>query len=385
MRPFLVILLFALSRAGAETIPLDPAIAMDQLSSRFRTGAVAERVVVRVNSESQVRGEDAIARFEPGASAPTMRLSLGMLGVWSDGRVVRLFDREDEQAYLERPVERGDVVAALEDLIPPLPLPHLRLAYPGEGVSALTPYCAGVLWNDAQIDAATGGMTMGGKSDRAEVLLIADGSGRIGRMLTTLDQGRASIELNCEPLESKEDGPIDFAIARRERVEDISDFRPRGARVEVGDAMPALGLRIWRDNQHVVEEPGGPCAVFLIRNWCPGCSPRAGYEAARLVGSESPEFSAFVGLILSPNEPNESAVVDGCEQEAGAIDVRRGTDAPQTLLRFTSESDHVLIVLDRSNRVVAIEPLRPSIPGAPVDTAQVDRLAGLMRRGLARE
>ncbi|MBL8747401.1 MAG: hypothetical protein JNK58_13730 [Phycisphaerae bacterium] len=382
MLRFLALTFLLALPARAEVIPLDPAIAFDDLAAHYRRGPHHERIEVRVTRDGTTRAEPILLRIEP---PDTLQVTLNDLTVWSDGTVLRLFDRQDEQAYVEHPVERRDLIGALNAAIPPLPLPQIALAFADKPDRALTDYTRGVHWSNASVDDAVRPAitTIKGASDRAEVSLTADAStGRVLGMRTVIDGGRTIIELTSQPLAQAETPPLGIDVARRTRVSDPSSFRPRGSKVLVGDTLPVFGFTVWRNDENLTEEPAGPAAVIFIRHWQPGTSPRAAYEAARALAAERPGFQPFIALIFEVGEPNESAIADGVKQEAEPIEVHRAYDPDRSIVRFSEAARQLLVVIDREQIVRAVEPLTPREPGAPIDPAEVERLKSLMRRAI---
>ncbi len=369
--------------ALGEVIPLDPAIAFDDLAAHYRRAPSAERIEVRATSNGQTRAEPILLQIEPPG---VVQLTIGSLTVWSDSKSLRIVSRLDEQSYFERPVDQRDVLASLDAVLPPLPLPQLALAFADDPAASLTAYCVGVRWSKASVDDATRPaiISVEGSSERVEVSLKADAAtGRILRMLTTLDGGMTTVELTTEPLAPAEARPIGIDTSRRDRVSDPADFVPRRAKVLIGDVLPALGFNIWRGDDRPFEEPQGPAAVVLMRHWKPGTSPRAAFDAARRLAAEHTGFNLFVALVLEPAEPNESAIADGAEQEADPLPVYRGFDPDGTIVRFTSDADQILVVIDRDRVVRAIEVLTPPISGAGADADEIERLAALIRKSIS--
>lgn len=380
LRLFVLALSIAAQVQGAD-IPLDPAIAFGDLADHYRRGPRAERIEVRAVADGQTRAEPVLLQIVPPG---VVQLTIGDLTAWSDSQMLRITHRLDEQGYFEAAVEGRDVLSALEGTLPPLPLPQLALAFGDDPAGALTAYAKGVRWSSASLSEAGkhGVISIEGSGDRVEASLKADATtGRVLRMLTSLDSGRATIEITTEVLEESGSPRIGFDLERRTRVKSLGDFRARGSKVVVGDVMPALRLTMWIEGKTMSDaEPEGPAALVLIRRWKPGVSPRALYQAADRVLRVHPGFKVYVAIVFEPGEPNESAIVDGVEQEAAPRLVHRTFDAGGTIERFTASTDQVLVVIDGAGTVRAVEPLKPGIPGAPIDAAEVERSVVLMMK-----
>lgn len=365
---------------NAAPMPLDPRIAMDELASHYRGASLAERIDVRVVSDGESRGESLTLQLLPPS---TLQLTFGSFVLWTDGAVMRIIHRDDERAMYERQVDKGEVLGTIGSVLPPFPLPQLALALSRDPSAELTPYTKGIRWTSAGIDpqADPPVISIAGEGERVQASLTADASGgRILRMSTVIDGGRTRIDMTSEPLVASEAPPIGIEAGRRRLVQELSELKPRPGFILAGDALPRLGLKVWRDGVEQPDEPTGPGAVILMRRWSPGRSPWTVYEAARRVAGEIAGFRAVPVIVLPPGQPEPRAFIDGAAFEAQGLELRHSYSPESTIERFSETADQVLVILDRAGVVRQVLQLDPASTGAVFDESEVERLAAEMRR-----
>lgn len=363
--------------ARAEVIPVDPRALIDQLRAYYQASPPPppERVDIKVASEGQVRTDSLSIVFAPGGA---FHIEFGSYKLWREGGVIRVVHRLDERLYLETPVKDGDVFASLAEVVPPFPLPQLGAALAPDSHADLTPYARGIRWARAEVHPDTKPPTAiaRGENERAAAELTIDAnSGRLLRMTIELDGGRTRIDITGTPLAP---GEVKFGadISRRELTTDLGDMKPRGGDIRVGDALPDLGLLIWRDDSEWPVELKGPGALVLFRRWNPGTTPVWAISAAQTLETETPGFSVWPAIVLSMLDTEPLARIVGAGADL-VVPLNYSYSPETSIERFTRSADVVVVVIGPDNTVKKVIESAPTAPAGAGDELLAEIRAAL--------
>jgi hypothetical protein len=224
---------------------------------RYRFAATADLVrvtLVRPGGRSDMHSME--VRCVPGPTG-LARLDLGDLVLEARAGRLRAIHRRDPTTYAEitpapptpETDPAPDPARVLASLTPPLPIPHLSLAF-GDDTVDWCPLVRGIVWQSAERVSLSGreGVRLLGASETGEALLDLAGA-RVRRFEADLDaDGLTRIIVDCEPLEASDPAEWVLDVSGRRAVEGLGALRPLGPRIGPGDAMPALALRTIGDD-----------------------------------------------------------------------------------------------------------------------------------------
>jgi len=357
--------------------PITPEVVFDQARAYYRGNPAPERIQVRVWSQGQTRSEPIHLRFK---NANSLFLDFGQYRAWSDGKQLWVAHRLDERGYFQSEVQDGGIAAALASSLPPLPLPQIAFAGTAPWSEALTPYTSGVRWTETRVESIPGPeqfvVSGHGPRVRSEIAIDAN-TGRVIRMKTELDEGDTRIELDVSIL-GAEEWPENWPdLSRRERVNELSELRPRPGDLRIGDPLTDLALMTYIEAGEIPVQIEGPGVAVLFRRWTPGNTPVKAIRAASVAVDGLPGVPVVPILVLTVLDTERRARIDAVQEDVAPLRLFETYSPEASIERFSSVADQVLVVIDSSNIVREIIVL-------PEDPETVDEQAieAAVRRSL---
>lgn len=223
---------------------------------RYRFAATADRVrvtLVRPGGRSDMHS--LVVRCVPG-SAGLARLEFDDLTLVARRGGLRAVHGRDPTAYAEIPASEsaGDPASVLRDLLPPLAIPQLSLAFDPAEVD-WCPLVSGLMWESAERVAFDGhdGVRLRGRTDVGEASLDLVAA-RVRRFEADLDSaGGTRLIVECEPLEPSDPAGWALDLTGRRRTDSLRALRALGAAIVVGGRMPRLSaLLVGRPEERVL-------------------------------------------------------------------------------------------------------------------------------------
>ena len=213
--------------------------------ARYRFGATADRVRVTL-AQASGRSDmlSLVVRCVPGA-AGLARLELGGVVLAAARGAITAVHENDPTTYALLAASNPDANPAeiLRELLPPLPIPQLSLAFDPGDVD-WCPLVHGVRWESAARIEHGGerGVRLTGRSEAgpAALELVA---GRVRRFEAVIDgDSGTSLIVESEPVAPGDPALWAIDTSGRRRVERLGDLRALGSQLGPGAAWP--GLRI---------------------------------------------------------------------------------------------------------------------------------------------
>lgn len=210
---------------------------------RYRFAATADRVRVtlfRPGGRSDMHTLD--IRCVPGPSGMA-RLDMRDLSVEARAGVLKAVHGRDPTTFalVPAPDDAATPAATLRALLPPLPIPHLSLAFDEDAVD-WSPLISGLEWEQAERTTGRGwdGVRLLGSSDLGKASLELAGA-RIRRFEADLDpSGQTRVLVECEPLDPSDPDSWPLDLGGRRELPRLSLLRPLGPPLRLGDALPRL-------------------------------------------------------------------------------------------------------------------------------------------------
>lgn len=244
----------AMAQEGARDMPAQTArFWIAQLRDHYRTTPLRERITITVDADPDRGREFLTFASQPldGFREPEVFVDLGRVEIWTrppgddeqgPGKV-RMAHEFDMRHYYEVPTSEGATTAQTwREALPPLIVPQLALSLGGP----LFPELGEVTWTDATehargADARTLELegTLGAGTVR--MTIEADATPRVLETVIEAEPGPVTITCETEILPPVE-GRLGYDIARRERLDSMSDLRARPGDVRAGDTLPDLPL-----------------------------------------------------------------------------------------------------------------------------------------------
>lgn len=262
-------------------VPVDPGSICEALRDTYRHAAVEERVSISVRHGSARRSEMATVRFWPVADRVDMELELGPLAVWTSGDRLLCVHGSIDEAFAEQAVVEGDVLGALEAMMPPVPLAALSLVYGDRhGCPSSMSYAKGLGWTEGEIDAESRpgrarivGTAEGGERVEIEALLEPV---RLERFVIEIPAGDWGDALVIEGRVVERGEPAaaraGISLEGRRRVATAVELVPGATALRVGDVIePLLVSRFDTGPTGGVASPmepiAGPAVVVMFTEW----------------------------------------------------------------------------------------------------------------------
>lgn len=241
------------TEAGSSTAgSMEVAAHLWGVIGRYRFAATADLVrvtLVRPGGRSDMHSME--VRCVPGSSG-LARLELGDLSVEARQGVLRAVHRRDPTTYVkvtpDIPAGEGelkkDPASVLRAVLPPLPIPHLSLAFDAAEVD-WCPLVTGLVWERAERleDGPRDGVRLVGRTDTGTASLEIAGA-RVRRFEADLEPtGRTRIIIECEPLEPSDPDSWVLDVQGRRLVAGLGSLAPLGPATEVGESLPRLSVQ----------------------------------------------------------------------------------------------------------------------------------------------
>lgn len=219
---------------------------------RYRFAATADRVrVTLVQPDGRSDMHSLEIRCVPGTNG-LARLEISDLTIEARGGVLRAVHGRDPTTYVQQPLplpesdtdKRADPATVLRDALPPLPIPHLSLAFDAAEVD-WCPLVTGLVWENAERLTHDGreGVRLVGRTDMGSASLEISGA-RIKRFEADLEPaGQTRIVVDCEPLEPSDPDSWVLDVSRRRPEPGLASLRPLGQPPAIGSDFPAIDLR----------------------------------------------------------------------------------------------------------------------------------------------
>lgn len=225
-----------------EPPPITPDLALLAAQQAYTTAPIAERLQIRLDgARSWIT-----LRIAPGRttelSDAAVALELGDLKIDIRGGVLLAANTRAPGVFYQADLDEL-TLEALEDVLPPIPLPQLALAAGWRDGDDLTPYTTGVHWTEAAWDdqPAAGVVRLEGTAEQGPVTLELDReSGRLVHLLADTPAGR--LEIIAEPVEAQDPQSWRIDTTGRERVERLSALTERARPIQVGDMVQDLPM-----------------------------------------------------------------------------------------------------------------------------------------------
>ena len=255
---------------------------------RYRFAATADRVrVTLIGADGQSDMHSLVVRCVPGA-AGLARVELGDLAlVATDDRLVAIHQR-DPTTFAEIVPQRssGNPGQVLRELLPPLPIPQISLAFDAAEVD-WCPLVDGLRWQHAERIKLDGrdGVRLRGTSNAGDATLEIVGA-RVRRFEAELAEGGATkLIVECSPIEPDDPGAWPLDVAGRREVGGLGALRPLASGIEPGGRLPRLALspgtrRLGQDTEPGLMPENRLYTVLLIRDDTPAETTRLGTLAA---------------------------------------------------------------------------------------------------------
>lgn len=215
---------------------------------RYRFAATADLVrvtLIRPGGRSDMHSME--VRCVPGANG-LARIELGDLTLEARGGFLRAVHRRDPTTYFGKAIPaaegpQSDPASVLRSTLPPLPIPHLSLAFDAAEVD-WCPLVTGLVWERAErLDNGTrDGVRLVGRTDMGKTSLEMAGA-RVRRFEADLEpSGQTRVIVECEPLEPSDPDGWVLDVQGRRLASSLASLGPLGPRLEVGQALPRLDL-----------------------------------------------------------------------------------------------------------------------------------------------
>jgi|GEM_PF-2976987 len=217
---------------------------------RYRFAATADLVrvtLVRPGGRSDMHSME--VRCVPGANG-LARIELGELTIEARRGNLRAVHRRDPTTYFGESIaaaaETGPQLNPAEVLrskLPPLPIPHLSLAFDAAEVD-WCPLVTGLVWERAERldDGTRDGVRLVGRTDMGKASLEMAGA-RVRRFEADLEpSGQTRVIVDCEALEPSDPDGWVLDVQGRRLASSLGALGPLGPRLEVGQALPRLDL-----------------------------------------------------------------------------------------------------------------------------------------------
>ncbi|MFG0260264.1 MAG: hypothetical protein ACF8LK_07915, partial [Phycisphaerales bacterium JB041] len=216
---------------------------------RYRFAATADLVrvtLIRPGGRSDMHSME--VRCVPGANG-LARIELGDLTIEARGGLLRAVHRRDQTTFFSESVPAsGDAPWAnpaevLRSTLPPLPIPHVSLAFDAAEV-AWCPLVTGLVWERAERleDGTRDGVRLVGTTDMGAASLEMAGA-RVRRFEADLEpSGQTRIIVECDALEPSDPDGWVLEVQGRRPAPSLASLGPLGPRLEPGQTLPRLEL-----------------------------------------------------------------------------------------------------------------------------------------------
>lgn len=404
--------------AGAESrqepLSIDPRIVLDELRRAYRTAPVADEAIVTIrNALGQSRSERVTVRIDAaGVRADEgprrVLLELGPLRVGvEEGRLVA--DHAAEPGLVFVYEFAGPLTAAaIEQVLPPLPVPHVAIAGPDpEGMNAPLAYARGIEWVSAELRAASlppVEVLRGLRPEGPVVLTIHAESGRLLQFSAEMPGagGPVTLEVICRAVPPGDPATWIPPTDGRELVPALVDLRTGRARPELrpGQQAPDLALLgpdlgAWSLHDALAsaarespEGPAPPAVVILFRPGEAAADARAGVEALRAVvsGPGARRVVNRAAAVMDLGAFSRDRFQQLRSEWAGGADAERpipaddllwASSSAESLDRFASDAGAAAIIVgpDRTIRaILRLDGRGSDVPGVIEELGRV--LAG---------
>ncbi len=353
-------------------VPLLTAGALASLALRS-SGGVSERVEIAVESFAQVR--TSTLTITAGRATPSVYLDLAGWQIDAGPEGIVLAHARDTTRYHRVSDAPFTSPSDLESAAPPLPTPHLDLAFadPASGAQQSvrwTPWPDHLRWVSASLadDDPQAIVLVGrGATTRATMRIVI---GRITRFEGERVDPDAPITIRWSAVLTPPRRALDLT-ERREAPR--ARLAPYPGSLSVGDIMPDLILRLstGEDAELSAWLAGARTPLFLAIVGVPEHAARAG-EAfaagvqdartrltieATLDGRTVPRFSAMLVLVVAPDA---TPPVHAPEPVVAAT-----TTEPRLGERLDAAAPCIVAVLDGERRILELTPVPPNDHGVP--------------------
>ncbi len=253
---------------------------------RYRFAATADRVrVTLIQPGGRSDMHSLVIRCVPG-SAGLVRLELGDLTlVARQGSLIAVHNM-DPTTFVKLQASEASTgpAAVIREVLPPLALPHLSLAFDPAQVD-WCPLVTGLAWESAERVLIDGhdGVRLHGTTDIGSATLDL-AAARIRRFEADLDSEGTRLIIECEPFEPGDPAEWVLDVEGRRALDRLESLRPLGTRFKIGDTLPrASVLTVGTQEERVLggEADAGLLgrsrlhAVLLLRDDTPATQTRA--------------------------------------------------------------------------------------------------------------
>lgn len=234
---------------------------------RYRFAATADLVrvtLVRPGGRSDMHSME--VRCVPGANGMA-RIELGELTIEARRGFLRAVHRRDPTTFFGEavipagaPDSQPNPAGVLRSTLPPLPIPHLSLAFDAAEVD-WCPLVEGLVWERAERldDGTRDGVRLEGRTDMGKASLEMAGA-RVRRFEADLEpSGETRVIVECEALEPSDPDGWVLDVQGRRLASSLASLGPLGPRLEIGQALPRIDLSgVGDDEAPILPDPDEP-------------------------------------------------------------------------------------------------------------------------------
>lgn len=266
---------------GVTEAALDADEVYRSIVEAHHAGPIADRVTIRAVSEFRRRDNTAIVRVDADSGAAMFELGrLTALVRDGDLRITHK-QRGDRFALYEgdgRPI--GEL---LEASLPPIPMPHIALAFEGaENPEHLTPFPGAIAWTNA-IENEDGFIVLLGIGAGTTVSYIVDSqTRRLHTGVITVPNSKLRIEMGFEAMDPGDPALWALDLQGKKPVPALAQLQPGGVDIFPGAPAPPMAFFTLSSEPWQLETShSGDIALLIFREISPAVlAARDALEAA---------------------------------------------------------------------------------------------------------
>ncbi len=261
--------------------PLDAAEVYRSIVEAHQAGPIADKVTIRAVSEFRKRDNTAIVRVD--AASGTAMLELGRLTALvreGDLRITHQQRGDRFALYEGGGMTIGDL---LESSLPPIPMPHLALAFEGpERPEHLTPFPGEIAWTTA-IENEDGYIVLLGIGAGTTVSYIVDSeTRRLHTGVITVPNSKLRIEMGFKAMDPGDPALWSLDLQGKTPVPALAQLQPGGVDIFPGAPAPPMAFFTLSSEPWQLETSHkGDIALLIFREISPAVlAARDALEAA---------------------------------------------------------------------------------------------------------
>lgn len=400
------------AQVADEPVGVDPSVPIDEARAAYRGGVIVESLRITLRSGAGPPRVDTLvlrmdaAGIAPGDPPRRIAIEAGGLRLYADAGHVVATHAAEPGTYWQNQGEQFAPAHGLLDLLPPLPVPQLALAFPGDnGWRTPTPYTTDAAWASALLDPSRSPPSFDLRGRCAEGTVTATFDARTHRLLAfvaDLSTGAqaARLEIRCRELPAEDPASWEPDLTGRVRVPTLAGLRPDHPVAELarGTLVPDMvfqhaDLSAWSLAEAIrsateADPAGLPAAVLVLfrssadpeRSASIEADARAGLDAARAVAAEPGDPSrapCFIrAAVVVPLSSFDRGWFDSLAARLARADSGDHADrllwsssSANTIDRFSRRTDALIAVVWHDRALSAVIPLdgRAGEAGAVAD------------------